>query len=226
MGDAKVIAIDGPAASGKSSAASTVAKRLNIPYVNTGNMYRAVTLAALREGYATGDFLEQRRILSVVIDSVELKYEKNDGALRLLLNGEDVEGAIRTPEVAEQVSSVAAVPEVRTWLVNLQRSFAELGLIVMEGRDIGTVVFPDADFKFFLTASPEVRAKRRLEQSGETLDGATLETVASEIAKRDEMDMSRETAPLCKADDAALIDSSGKSLEQVVDLIVANVECG
>ncbi|NOY75097.1 MAG: (d)CMP kinase [Kiritimatiellaeota bacterium] len=227
MGKANVIAIDGPAASGKSSVAAAVAERLNIPYVNTGNMYRAVALAAMSEGYETADSETKRlEILSSVLKNIKLEYVESEGILRLLLDGENVEAAIRTPDVAEQVSAIAAVPEVRSWLVDLQRKFAELGLIVMEGRDIGTIVFPNADYKFFLTASPEIRAKRRLEQSGETFDGATLESVAAKIAKRDEMDTSRAVAPLRKANDAVLIDSSDKSLEQVVELVVSNVEAG
>jgi cytidylate kinase len=215
-----VIAIDGPAASGKSSAAALVAERLKIPYVNTGNMYRAVTLAALREGFGAEDSDGLGRVLSNVLENLNLRYEKRGGTLKLLLDGEDVDDAIRSPEVAEFVSSVAAEPKVREWLVRRQRKFAELGMIVMEGRDIGTVVFPNAAFKFYLTATPEVRARRRLEQTNETFDGATVETVAAEIAKRDEMDMSREVAPLRKAGDAVLIDSSEMTLDEVVDAVL------
>ena len=219
MNETLVIAIDGPAASGKSSAAKAVSERLGAPYVNTGNMYRAVTLAAMRKGSEPSN----PELLREVLNSIELEYVERDEKLKLFLDGEDVEAAIRTPEVAANVSAVAAVPEVREWLVARQREFADLGMIVMEGRDIGTVVFPNAKFKFFLTASPEERARRRLEQSGETFDGATLETVATEIAERDRMDSTRKTAPLRKAEDAVLIDSSDKSLEQVVDAIIAVV---
>ena len=154
-----------------------------------------------------------------------MEYVKNsDGLLELKLNGKNIESEIRAPEVAKCVSFIAAIPEVRQWLVDSQRKFTALGMIVMEGRDIGTVVFPDARFKFFLTASPEVRAKRRLNQDGETPDGATIASVAEEIAKRDKMDMTRAVSPLKKADDALHIDCSSMTLDEVLDLIAANID--
>ena len=224
MNKSQVIAIDGPAASGKSSVAAAVAKNMGIPYVNTGNMYRAVTLAAMREGYKNASKSERVQILEKILGKIDLRYVESDDTMHLRLDGKDVADAIRTPSVAKLVSDVATHPAVRQWLVERQRKFSKLGLIVMEGRDIGTVVFPDAAFKFFLTASPEVRAQRRLAQSDETLDGATVESVAAEIAERDKMDMTRAVAPLRKADDAIPIDSSAMALEQVVSKVVSSVE--
>ena len=139
-------------------------------------------------------------------------------------NGEFPGAKIRAPEVASFVSPVAALPNVRAWLLDKQREFARLGRIVMEGRDIGTVIFPDARYKFFLTATPEERAKRRIAQNGETPDGATVESVAKAIAERDMLDSSRETAPLKKADDAILIDTSGMSIEQVIEQILRHIQ--
>lgn len=217
-----VIAIDGPAASGKSAVAQELARRTASYYVNTGNMYRAVTGEAIKNGFC--EPLNAKKIIEM-LDSLDIDYvpdEKND--LVLTVNGKPAGSEIRSPETAKYVSSVSAIPEVREWLVKKQRSMAKLGKIVMEGRDIGTVVFPQAKYKFFLTASPEVRAKRRLAQKGETLDGATVESVAKEIAKRDEMDSQRAIAPLRKADDAILIDSSELTIDEVVSKIISHIE--
>ena len=214
-----VIAIDGPAASGKSSAAGKIAERLGVPYINTGNMYRAVTYAAMQAGFEPGEEGSRELVLDL-LKKIDLQYKRNsDGALELTLNGESVESEIRAPEVAKYVSFIAAVPEVREWLVASQRKFAGLGMIVMEGRDIGTVVFPNARFKFYLTASPEVRAMRRLNQDGETPDGATVASVAAEIAERDRMDMTRKISPLKPAEDAIHVDSSDMTLDEVLDVI-------
>ncbi len=219
-----VIAIDGPAASGKSSVADLVAERLNIPYVNTGNMYRAITYVAMQHGFSLQAVYKESLIPSVlqktILDYVKGKNDK----LVLKLNGKNVDSEIRSPEVAECVSSIAAIPKVREWLVERQRKFAELGLIVMEGRDIGTVVFPNAKYKFFLTASPEIRAKRRLGQDGESHKGATVASVAEEIAKRDQMDMNRKIAPLREAEDAIHIDSSNMNLESVLNTITTHIK--
>jgi CMP/dCMP kinase len=214
-----VIAIDGPAASGKSTIASCIAEALNITYVNTGNMYRAVTLFAMQRGFTTGSTTAEKTVIEA-LSAMKLDYVRSeDGSLPLELNGVSVNQAIRTPEVSENVSFVAAIPAVRNWLIEKQRQFAKLGMIVMEGRDIGTVVFPNAKYKFFLTASPEVRAKRRLEQEGESLEGATVASVAKEIAKRDEMDTNRKIAPLKQAEDAILIDTSDMTIDEIVKLI-------
>lgn len=218
-----VIAIDGPAASGKSTIAGLVADRLGIPYINTGNMYRAVTFHAIQQGIGLSECSEDK--LALLLNQIKLDYVKSaSGRYEIMLNGEFPGAKIRTPEVASFVSLVAALPNVRAWLLDKQREFAGLGRIVMEGRDIGTVIFPDARYKFFLTASPEERAKRRLAQNGETPDGATVESVAKAIAERDMLDSSRETAPLKKADDAFMIDTSGMSIEQVIEQILRHIQ--
>lgn len=215
-----VVAIDGPAASGKSSAAQRVAIALGIPYINTGNMYRAVTFAALSARIlppADSDTLE------ILLSQTTLEYRQTDSGYQLFLNGTRCGAEIRTPEVTSFVSAVAAVPEVRNWLMSRQRSIAESLSVVMEGRDIGTVVFPNAKFKFFLTATPRVRAERRLAQEGETIPGATVDSVAAEIAARDQLDSTRAVAPLCKAPDAILIDSSQLTLDQTVSAILKHI---
>ncbi len=217
----EVIAIDGPAASGKSTAARQVAEALGVPYVNTGNLYRAVAWAALARGI---DPALPGADLAPVLATLSLEHRRDpDGSLTLLVDGRPAGAEIRSPEVAKRVSQVAARPEVRAWLVARQRACAALGLIVMEGRDIGTVIFPRARFKFFLTASPEVRARRRLAQDGEVPADATVASVAAEIARRDEMDSNRTHAPLRQAPDAELVDSSGLTIEQVVARIAGRV---
>ncbi len=219
-----VIAIDGPAASGKSSIAELVAERLNIPYINTGNMYRAVTYAAMQDGF-TLKTADNQKLIQSVLGKISIDYVKNhNDKLILELNSKNVGSAIRAPRVAECVSSIAAIPIVREWLIERQRKFAELGLIVMEGRDIGTVVFPNAKYKFFLTASPEVRAERRLNQNGESTEGATVASVAEEIAKRDKMDMNRKVAPFREAEDAIHVDSSNMTLNSVLDFIIKHIK--
>ncbi|OGV35531.1 MAG: cytidylate kinase [Lentisphaerae bacterium GWF2_45_14] len=220
-----VIAIDGPAASGKSTAAKKLSERLGIPYINTGNMYRAITWHAMSQGVAIEKPSETT--FAKLLDSLELDYIKNKkDEFEIFVNGSFPGTAIRSPEVASGVSAVAALPLVRKWLLSKQRAMTKLGLLVMEGRDIGTEVFPDARFKFFLTASALVRAKRRLAQEGETYDGATLESVAREIEERDKKDMSRAVAPLRKADDALLVDSSDMTIEEVLDRLESIVRNG
>ncbi len=210
-----VIAIDGPAASGKSSVAKGVAQRLNIPYINTGNMYRALTAEVLKQNV---DLLpENESLICQILENMHLQYQKDDTATyQLFAHQHPCGDEIRTPEVTAKVSVLAAMPSVREALVEQQRKIATETALVMEGRDIGTVVFPNAKYKFFLTATPRVRAERRLAQSGETEQGATVESVAEEIATRDLMDSQRAVSPLKKADDAHLIDSSSLTLEQTI----------
>jgi len=217
-----VIAIDGPAASGKSTVAGRIAESLSIPYINTGNMYRAVTWFILDQGLnPESDGLNIQEILS----RLELDYRRNsDRQYQLFINGFPAGNEIRDPDVTRYVSPVSAIPEVRYWLVERQQAYSSFGLIVMEGRDIGTVVFPGAKYKFFLTATPEVRARRRLAQDGETAAGSTVDSVAREIARRDKMDSNRVVAPLRKADDAIYIDSSDMTIEEVVDFIVSRMK--
>lgn len=221
---AEVIAIDGPAASGKSTVASRLAAALNIAYVNTGNMFRAVTRAAQAAGITTPEACTDEN-LAPVLAGLQMTYKRNsEGVFDLEVNGEFPGAALRDPEIARLVSPVATVGCVRTYLKELQRSFAADGMLVMEGRDIGTVVFPDARWKFFITATPEERARRRLAQSGENVSGATIEEVAKGIAERDRIDSTRAIAPLRAAEDAETIDTTGLSIDDVVNHILKKVQ--
>ena len=219
-----VIAIDGPAASGKSTVAALLSKRLGIPYVNTGNMYRALTLFAIQNGVTCAEECTEA-LFSRLLPQVKLEYKAGtDGSFALFLNGRDPGTALRSPQVAALVSPVAALPIVREYLKKCQRAFAARGRVVMEGRDIGTAIFPDAAHKFFVTASPETRARRRLAQSGETFDGATLQSVAADIAQRDYIDSHRPIAPLRQSDDSILVDTTEMTIEEVVNLLTEKVE--
>lgn len=220
---ATVIAIDGPAGSGKSSVAAMVASRLDAPYVNTGSMYRAVTLYLQQAGVDTANMNDN--IVTPLLANIELSYEKApDGEWDIKMNGQFPGEALRTPQVASGVSNVAALPPVRNFLMQMQRASAELGLIVMEGRDIGTVIFPDAKWKFFLWATPEERARRRLDQDRDKFEALTLEEVAANIAERDRIDSNRAVAPLKKAEDAEKVDTTGMTLQEVVEYIVSRVK--
>ncbi len=201
-----VVAIDGPAGAGKSTIARRIAEKLGFLYIDTGAMYRAVALWALRNGTHPEDtpHLEQLAIAAQI--------ELGD---RVLLNGEDVTEAIRTPEVSALASQVAAVPGVRRALVEKQREFSLRTSVVMEGRDIGSVVFPAADVKVFLDASPQERARRRAEQFGGAVD-----LIAAEIADRDRRDRTRAESPLVQAPDATYLDSDGRTLEEVEELLL------
>lgn len=214
MYDLIQIAIDGPAAAGKSTVAENVAELVGGAYINTGDMYRTLTWKVLEQGIdPTVDVAGVVELLGRIVLEHELDA---DGRPRLLLDGCSVEHAeIRDPSVAGVVSYVARVPEVRHWLVQRQRATRKLGTVVMEGRDIGTVVFPSARFKFFLTASAEIRARRRLDQPGEVADDASIQSVAEDIARRDEIDRTRPCSPLRPAPDAVYIDSSAMTADDV-----------
>ena len=220
----QVIAIDGPAASGKSTIAALLAARLHIPYINTGNMYRAITMYALDSGIDL-KINCSNEVFASLLKTLTLTYTKTtSGDYELDLNGSCPGSKLRSPEVAAFVSPVAALPVVRDYLKELQRDSVKLGLIVMEGRDIGTVIFPDAKFKFFLTATPEERARRRLAQAGETFDGATLESVARDIAERDRIDSSRAVAPLKPATDAEIVDTSNMTIDEVINYLAGRIK--
>ena len=208
-----VVAIDGPAGAGKSSVASALAVRLGFTHVNTGSLYRAVALAARQNG-ASIDPVEQS-----FLESIKIGFKEG----KLILNGSDPGDALRSPQCAADASFVAKQPAVRAFLMPVQRRTAEEQWIVMEGRDIGTVVFPDAMVKIFLTASAFERARRRMIQ-GEVPEGATVEMVQKEIEARDLQDSTRAVAPLKAAPDAVVVDSSDLSLEETVEAIVAVVE--
>lgn len=211
-----MIAIDGPAGAGKSTVARQVAERLGYMYVDTGAMYRAMALAMLRARVPLEDPAAVERCAA----EVPFEVDVSSGITRVFLQGEDVTGQIRTPEVSRIVSAVAAVPGVRRRLVKLQRRLAERGGIVMDGRDIGTVVLPGADVKIFLTASLEERARRRWRewwQAGRTDD---MEDVRRSLEERDRLDSARDESPLRVAPDAVVIDTTGESIERVVARIL------
>ena len=213
-----VIAIDGYSSTGKSTLAKNLAKELGYVYVDTGAMYRAVALYAMRSGLIQNGELNAATLINS-LDGIELDfvYNPDKGFSEIYLNGEKVEGLIRSLEVSNQVSHVARIPEVRKKLVVIQQGIAGNKGLVMDGRDIGTVVFPDADLKIFLTASPETRARRRFkEMQDEGLD-ITFESVLENVTKRDLMDTTRKDSPLVKADDATVIDNSDLNVEETFD---------
>ena len=201
-----VVAIDGPAGAGKSTVAKMLAEKMGITYVNTGSLYRAVAWSLEQAGLTVDDVTQE------FLDALVLEYK--DGIL--LVNGIDPGAGLRTAETAAGASAVSKKDFVRAHLLPVQQNAAKKGWIVMEGRDIGTVVFPDARCKFFITASLEERARRRLAQQGEVANGASLEDVIQDIAKRDEQDSKREIAPLKAADDAITIDTGSMTPDEVV----------
>lgn len=219
-----VVAIDGPAGAGKTTVTRRVAASLGYLLVDTGAIYRSVALAAVRAGLGFDDPESVGELARALAAREGIRFESGeDGAQRVLLDGEDVSTAIRTQEIAEGASRVSAIGAVRAALLDMQRRAGAAGGVVLEGRDIGNVVFPDAEAKFFLTASVEVRALRRkteLEARGER---AELEVIAREVAARDERDSTRAVAPLAQAPDAMLVDSSSLGVDQVVERIVARV---
>jgi CMP/dCMP kinase len=217
----RVIAIDGPAASGKSTVARLVAARLGGYYISTGEMYRALAWELLRRGV---DPAADPAGVAALLPQLKLHCELRDGRPELVLNGERVPAeAVRAPEIAAAASVAAAIPAVRAWLLERQRDTARLGLVVLEGRDIGTVVFPDTPHKFFITARSETRAQRRLAQAGETAPGATVASVAAEIAERDRRDATRAIAPLRPAADAVIIETDSLTAEAVAARICAHL---
>lgn len=217
------VAIDGPAAAGKSTVAKFTAEKLGAIYINTGDMYRALTWELLQRGIDPETAPEKA---AAELASLDISwYCNNPGNPTLFLNNQPMDSAkVRSPEVAEKVSFTARIAEVRQWLIQRQREPSRLGMVVMEGRDIGTVVFPEAEHKFFLTASAEVRARRRLAQPGEVAPGATVESVTEEIKRRDKADQNRPIAPLRPAPDAEIINTDNLTIEQVADLITQKIK--
>jgi cytidylate kinase len=209
-----VVAIDGPAGAGKSTLAKRVADKLGYVYINSGAMYRAVALWAIRIGVALNDMhrLEQ------LAKEAHIRLSVGDG--RIFLNEEDVTDQILDPKVADAASKISAVPGVRRALLKIQRSIAEENSVVMEGRDIGSVVFPGAQVKIFLDADPKERARRRTLEMRQQGREADVHVVAGEIQKRDERDRRRSEAPLVQAPDAELVDTTGLSLDQVEETIL------
>ncbi len=214
-----MIAIDGPAASGKSTTARLVAERLGYLHVDTGAMYRAIALKVLRKGIG----VEERERIEALMPTTHVAMQLKNGALRVILDGEDVTGAIRTPEVSKAVSPVSGYAEVRRAMVREQRLLGAEGGIVMDGRDIGTVVFPGADLKFFMVAGVDARARRRREELAAKGTLLPLDAVLLDIQERDARDAGRAEAPLRRADDAIDVDTSAMTVEQQVRLVLDTV---
>lgn len=210
------IAIDGPAGAGKSTIAKTIAKKLGFVYVDTGAMYRAIALYFLRKGVDGND----AQTIEKMCPDIHVTLEYQDGEQQVLLNGENVSSFIRTEEVSAMASLTSAQPAVRAALLQLQRDMAKSADILMDGRDIGTHVLPNADLKIYLTASVSVRAKRRYQEMIEKGVSCELSEIEQDIKERDHQDMTREIAPLKKAEDAYLLDSSDLSIEEVVDAVI------
>ena len=209
------VAIDGPAGAGKSTIAKTIAKKLEFIYVDTGAMYRAMALYFIRHEIDPKD----EEAINKACPDIHVSINYEDGVQQVLLNGENVNGLIRTEEVGNMASMTSAIPEVRGKLLELQRTLAREKDVIMDGRDIGTHVLPDADVKIYLTASVEIRAKRRYKELVEKGVQCDLKEIEKDIEERDYRDMTRKIAPLKKAEDAILVDSSDMTLKEVVNTI-------
>ena len=214
-----IVAIDGPSGAGKSSVSLEVACRLGFQLLDTGALYRGAALLAIEAGVDP----EDGDVVAALIEKSDFEFRTLEGLPHLCIDGRDVATDIRTPQVSEGASRTSAQPAVRAALLDLQRRIGRRQSCVVEGRDIGTVVFPDAEHKFFLTASTDERVRRRAAQYAETGKTVSDEELEREVIERDERDASRDVAPLKPADDACLIDSTGMTFEEVVDLIVDKV---
>lgn len=215
------VAIDGPAGAGKSTISRAAAKELGFIYIDTGALYRTVGLNALRTG---ADLDSAESVAATLTDDLKVELRFIEGEQRMFLNSEDVSLAIRTPEASMAASKVSAVPAVRGYLFDLQKKLAQENNCIMDGRDIGTVVLPDAKVKIFLTASPESRAKRRYDELCEKGMDVSFEDVLADMKQRDYNDSHREIAPLRPAKDAILLDTSGFELERSVALIIKTIK--
>ena len=210
-----VIAVDGPAGAGKSTIAKLIAEKLNINYIDTGAMYRAITYKCLQNNI---DINNEKEVISIAKDC-EIDFKDNN----IYLNGEILKDEIRTMEVSNNVSNVAKIKEVRYLMVDVQRNIGKINSVILDGRDIGSYVFPNADYKFFLVATPEERGKRRYKELVNKGYDVNLEELINDIIKRDEIDSNREFAPLVKADDAIEIDTTGKSINEVVQSVLSKI---
>jgi len=210
------VAIDGPAGAGKSTVAKAVAKKLGFIYVDTGALYRAIALNAVRNGV-----IEDNDKIVDLLGSTDVKLAFDEsGAQCVILNGEDVSSLIRTPEISMGASNVSKIPQVREFLLGLQRDIAKNNNVIMDGRDIGSVVLPNADKKIFLTASPECRAKRRYDELLLKGEKVTYEEVLDDVNRRDYQDSHREIAPMKPTDDSVIADNTGMAVEQSVEMII------
>ena len=216
------VAIDGPAGAGKSSVAKAVSKKLSYIYADTGALYRAVGLYMVNKGVDTKNAEAVAKTVSE--DNIEINIAFFEDGQHVILNGEDVSGKIRTPEISMAASNVSAVPAVRQFLFDLQRDLAKKNNIIMDGRDIGTVVLPNAQVKIFLTASAEERANRRCKELTEKGMEVNYNEILEDIKKRDDQDMNRPIAPLKAADDAVIIDSSDMNFEEVVEALINTIK--
>ena len=213
-----VIAIDGFSSCGKSTFAKMIAARLGYIFIDTGAMYRAVTLYALERGAIVNGIADEHKIKELLEKiSIKFRFNPQRGASDIYVDGEWVEGKIRTIEVSNFVSAVSQIPEVRTKLVAMQQEMGREKGVVMDGRDIGTVVFPDAELKLFMTADPRIRALRRYEELREKGDEVSLEEIEQNIIDRDRADQSRKISPLRQADDAVVLDNSYMTLEEQME---------
>ena len=215
-----IIAIDGPSGVGKSTLSKLLSRELGYLNLDTGAMYRTVAFAASRQGIDANDY----DALQKLCENIVIEFARSDGEERVLLNGEDVSSGIRTPEISLLTAAVAACPEVREAMVARQRELGAEGGVVLEGRDIGTVVFPDAEVKFFLKASAEVRGQRRFLELQAKGVGVGLARTIAEVKARDNADINRSTSPLKQADDAVVIDTSELDISQVLTQMLAVIE--
>ena len=214
-----IVAIDGPAATGKSTSAKLVAQKLGFTYMDTGAMYRCMTLSVLRNHISLAD----EEALQLLIQGMDIHFERTDDNLVVRLNKEDVSTLIRKPEVTSHVSAVSALPQVRNHMVAIQRKIAKNQDCVIEGRDIGTIVFPKADVKFFLVADDIIRARRRQLDLKAIGEERTIDELVEEICRRDRFDSERSHSPLKKADDAVEMDTSQLTIDEQVDFMVNRV---
>lgn len=213
------VAIDGPAGAGKSTIAKAAAKELGFIYVDTGALYRAVAYNAVK----TGAIDDEQKIINM-LDSTKVELKYVNGVQAVYLNGEDVSAFIRTPEISMGASKVSAIPQVRAFLLNLQREIASTNNVIMDGRDIATVVLPNADVKIFLFASPECRAERRYKELIEKGESVSFDDVLKDVNQRDYQDSHREIAPLKPSDDSIMADTSELTLQESIDLIVKTIK--
>ena len=218
-----VIAIDGFSSTGKSSISKVIADTLGLIHIDTGAMYRAITLFGLKNFKNEKQEIDLPKLLQN-LNEISLEFRENSGKLEIYLNGENVSKEIRTTEVSDNVSFIAKQPEVRERLVVLQRDIAERQGVIMDGRDIGTVVLPNADYKFFLTASADERARRRFLELQSLGIETTIEEVKQNLIERDRIDSEREISPLKQAEDAILIDNTNLNKEETIDLILSYIK--
>ena len=218
-----VIAIDGFSSTGKSSISKVVADTLRLIHIDTGAMYRAITIFGLRNFKNEKQEIDLSKLLQN-LNEISLEFRENSGKLEIYLNGENVSKEIRTTEVSDNVSFIAKQPEVRERLVVLQRNIAEKQGVIMDGRDIGTVVLPNADYKFFLTASADERARRRFLELQSLGIETTIEEVKQNLIERDRIDSEREISPLKQAEDAILIDNTNLNKEETIELILSYIK--